>query len=110
MDKKKFCFFRDNWFCELCIKKNDIIRYNPFLDVIENHDTENSHEYDDDDDVIETSLRISEILENCKTYEIAEFLDMTSELKINKNNQFSTLFQNIDGKPVDQRLLDGETL
>lgn len=93
INKKNFKYYRSNWFCNLCIQKHDIIRYNPFLDIVENHDYEN----DDKEDVIETSTIISEILENCRTYENSEFINMTNDLDVDKNSIFSTLFQNIDG-------------
>ena len=97
IDKKKFSFFRGKWFCQICTQKHDIIRYNPFLDIIENHNSDDPQEYDNNDDVFETSQKISEILENCKTYDIREFQNMVNDTNINKNNHFSTLFQNIDG-------------
>ena len=101
INKKEFKFFRGNWYCQPCIQKHDIIRYNPFLDIVENHDTENSHEYDDNEDVIETSLRISEILENCKSYEKNDFQYMVNDLNVDKNCKFSTIFQNIDGNKTN---------
>lgn len=98
IDKKQSRFFRGRWFCQLCIQKHDIIRYNPFLEIIENLESDNSHQYDDNEDVIETSLKISDILEKCRTLESnLEFQNCIENLNLDQNHQFSTIFQNIDG-------------
>ena len=97
-DTKKFKPFREKMYCYTCILKHDVFRYNPFFDIVNDNDAENlTNEYDNNSDVIETSQKISEILENCKKYNKDEFHNMLNDIKFDSGNHFSTLFQNIDG-------------
>ena len=95
---KNFKSFREKMYCYTCIQKHDVFRYNPFLDIVNDNDAENlTNEYDDNSDVIETSQKISEILENCKKYEKDEFHNMLNDTNFDSRTHFSILFQNIDG-------------
>ena len=107
--KHKFKMFREKRYCQTCVKTHDIIRYNPFYDILEEEDEkffeENPTEY------IESIQELSEILENCKNFSKKQFMDLTSKLEQDKNlnNQlFSTYFLNIDGNKTNFNQLTAE--
>ena len=110
--KAKFKLFRDKQYCLSCITTNDIIRYNPFYDKLENQDDRffeiEPTEY------IQSIQELSETLENCKSYSKSQF----NELMANNLNQkhkgqaqnllFSTYFLNIDGNKTNFDRLSAE--
>ena len=100
--KHSFRTFRSQQYCQTCMKTHDIIRYNPFYDILEGEDDtffeEQPTEY------IESIQELSEILENCRSYNKKQFNDLTSKLEKggNAENQlFSTYFLNIDGNKTN---------
>ena len=84
-DIKKFDFFRGKWYCQQCISNNEIIRYNPFLDIINTYDPENPDDHDNNNALIETSTKISEILENCNAYNFNQFEYMLKNSNLNRS-------------------------
>ena len=95
--KKNFKTFRNKLFCPSCTKIQDIMRYNPFYDLIEKQNEnffENKHA-----ESFESIQELSEILENFKNYSKIEFNDTLKclEKKSASNFLFSTYFQNFDG-------------
>ena len=58
--------FREKQFCQVCINTHDIIRYNPFYDILKGEDDkcfkEQPAEY------IESIQELSETLKKCKRY------------------------------------------
>ena len=71
--KKNFKTFRNKLFCPSCMKIHDIIRYNPFYDLLEEQN-ENFFE-NEPVEYIDSIQELSEILENCKDYSKIEFND-----------------------------------
>ena len=88
-----------------CITTNDIIRYNPFYDILENQDDRFFE--NEPTEYIQSIQEFSETLENCKSYSKSQF----NELMANNLNQkhkgqaqnllFSTYFLNIDGNKTN---------
>ena len=106
---KNFKTFRNKLFCLSCIKIHDIIRYNPFYDLLEEQN-ENFFE-DEPVEYIESIQELSEILENCKNYSKIEFKDTLNYLEKEKsagNFIFSTYFQNVDGNATNFDHLSSE--
>ena len=99
--QKQFRLFRENLYCASCISKYDIIRYNPFINLFENNDSDKF--YDNEPiDLIESVEEMSTILENCQNYELDMFKTMvTDTTSQNLDNQFSTYFLNIDGNQTN---------
>ena len=84
------------------MKIHDIIRYNPFYDLLEEHN-ENFSE-NEPVEYIESIQELSEILESCKNYSKIEFNDTLSCLKKEKSASyflFSTYFKNVDGNSTN---------
>ena len=107
--KHKFKTFRNKQFCQGCIKTHEILRYNPFYDILEGEDDrffdEQPTEY------IESLQELSEILENCKNYSKNQFLNLISKVEQEKNPNkqiFSTYFLNIDGNKTNFNQLTAE--
>ena len=106
---KNFKTFRNKLFCLSCIKIHDILRYNPFYDLLEEQN-ENFFE-DEPVEYIESIQELSEILENCKNYSKIEFKDTLNCLEKEKsagNFIFSTYFQNVDGNATNFDHLSSE--
>ena len=100
--KKNFKTFRNKLFCPSCMKIHDIIRYNPFYDLLEEQN-ENFFE-NEPVEYIESIQELSEILENCKDYTKIEFNDTLNCLEKEKSTSnflFSTYFQNVDGNSTN---------
>ena len=84
------------------MKIHDIIRYNPFYDLLEEQN-ENFFE-NEPVEYIESIQELSEILENCKDYTKIEFNDTLNCLEKEKSTSnflFSTYFQNVDGNSTN---------
>ena len=98
---KQFRLFRENLYCGSCISKHDIIRYNPFIDLFQNNDSDKF--YDNEPvDLIESVEEMSKILENCQSYEINTFKTMVKDNTTqSSNSHFSTYFLNIDGNQTN---------
>ena len=95
---KSFLMFREKLYCASCIAKNDIIRYNPFINIVNDNDPGSLHgDFCDNSDVIETSQIISDILENCHQFNSDTFNEYVKSQKINNSTHFTTYFYNIDG-------------
>ena len=92
--ENKFKLFRENWYCPDCLDTNNIIKYNPFFEILNYHEIDEKY---DKSDFIESSNKISDILENCKSYRPCGFKDLVSTHKIANDTHISTYFQNIDG-------------
>ena len=91
-----FTHLRNNWYCNNCIIKHDIHRYNPFFDIIENSEYEEVYG-NEPVDFIESYEHISNLLEQCKNYSRFEFNHYLNLHNINSTNSFSNYFLNIDG-------------
>ena len=110
--KAKFKLFRNKQYCLSCITTNDIIRYNPFYDILENQDDRFFE--NEPTEYIQSIQELSETLENCKSYSKSQF----NELMANNLNQkhkgqaqnllFSTYFLNIDGNKTNFDRLSAE--
>lgn len=91
--------FRESTYCNSCIDKNDIIRYNPFYQPPHfsgNNDPRNEEPIE----YIESLQTVSSILENCKSYSIHQ-LNSQESIAPNEDNYLSTLFLNIDGNSTN---------
>ena len=110
--KAKFKLCRNKQYCLSCITTNDIIRYNPFYDILENQDDKFFE--NEPTEYILSIQELSETLENCKSYSKSQF----NELMANNLNQkhkgqaqnllFSTYFLNIDGNKTNFDRLSAE--
>ncbi len=91
--------FREQIYCEICIGKYDIIRYNPYY----NHNESNDDRFYESEVTDYTDMfdSLSELLENCRTHshtELKQTLDNIDKLVLEKSlDSFSTYFQNLDG-------------
>ena len=92
---KNFKMFRENWYCFDCLCNYDILKYNPFLEILNDNDLDDNSDHNNF--VTETSNKISEILESCKTFTPSDFNNLSDEHKITNETHLSTYFQNIDG-------------
>ena len=107
--KNKFSNFRGKNYCQTCLKTYDIIRYNPFYDILEGEDDKFLEEQPTE--YIENLQELSDILENCKNYNKNEFSDLTLKFEKDKkqtNQLFSTYFLNIDGNKTNFEQLTAE--
>ena len=91
--------FRQSTYCNLCVEKYDIIRYNPyFIDYEVNHerfyesDISNLHDMFDG---------LSEILENCQQYSMDDLNIILNDIERlaqdSTLDSFSSYFYNLDG-------------
>ena len=98
---KKFGVVRNSTFCHHCLESNDIMRYNPFFDLVVSEHTDKF--YDDEPvEFTETVEKLSNVLEDCHGYTKAEFKAFTEnalcvDKSLTKKSLFSTYFLNIDG-------------
>ena len=91
-----FTYIRNSWYCDNCIIKHDINRYNPFFDIIES--AEHDKIYDNEPvDFVESHEHASNLLEHCRNYSRFEFNHHLNLHNINSGNSFSSYFLNIDG-------------
>ena len=97
---KNYQLFRQNPYCQKCIMKNDIIKYNPFYTLLENDNSDKFFE-DEPPEYTESLQEMSDILETCKGYTTKDFcnLNKTAIKQHCKEGKFpfSTYFENIDG-------------
>ena len=77
----KFKLFRNKQYCLSCITTNDIIRYNPFHDILENQDDKFFE--NEPTEYIQSIQELSETLKNCKSCSKSQF----NELMANDLNQ-----------------------
>ena len=103
---KEFRLFRDNLYCISCISAHNIIRYNPFIDLIQNSTNESDKFYENESiELIENIEEISKILDNCQSYDTNTFKTMVKDIPTtqnsNSNSVFSTYFLNIDGNQTN---------
>ena len=89
VEKANYRTFKNKTYCACCIASQDIIRYNPYFDILE---YENDSFFENEPtEYIESIQKLSEILENCKSYSKTEFNDLTLEIENgykNKNSIF----------------------
>ena len=93
--------FRGSNYCVSCITTGDILKYNPFFEILEEH-TENHHKNftveSEEGESHETHSRASDILETCKNISIGSFNDFTGNNKHSHHDNFLDMhFLNIDG-------------
>ena len=86
--------FRDNSYCTSCMTKNEIRRYNPFFNMFNDLNPDRFYE-DEPQDFVESVEKLSNILEDCKSYSHDKLNKLVSTSKL--QNNFSTFFVNIDG-------------
>lgn len=107
--KASYRCFRGKLYCPSCLIANDIIRYNPFYDILEG---ENDKFFEDEPaEYIKSIQDLSEILENCKDYSKKSFSDLIvqTNAELTENNFiFSTYFLNIDGNNTNFDQLSSE--
>ena len=107
--KNKFTTFREKPYCSTCIRMYDIIRYNPFMDLLDGQDDKFFE--DQPAEYIESIQEYSEMLENSLHYSKKQFRDLINSLEENKtikNQLFSTYFLNIDGNSTNFEQLNTE--
>ena len=102
----KFALFRGNTFCPTCLSSNDIIRYNPFYEIINSDSPESDKYYETEpSEYVESLQELSNILENCKAFDKKEFYEQykIAESEINKKTEmlFSSYFYNLDGNQTN---------
>ena len=91
--KSKFKMANKNYYCDICYP-SIIIRYNPYKNLNEENDSESDHFFNQSPCLfMENFTEASNILENCQNIRSQEVEPL---LKDNQNN-FNTLFYNIDG-------------
>ena len=100
---KDFHLFRDNTFCSTCVSTHDILRYNPFYELIE---IESDNElFEEPQEYIQTLREMSDVLENCKNYTkkcFSEAAETASRAVDSKSETiFSSYFLNIDGNQTN---------
>ena len=103
VEKANYRTFKNKTYCACCIASHDIIRFNPFFDILEYNENDSFFE-NEPTEYIENIQKLSEISENCKNYSKTEFNDLTLEIEKrykNKSSLFSTYFYNIDGNAIN---------
>ena len=90
---KKFGVVRNSTFCHHCLESNDIMRYNPFFDLVVSEHTDKF--YDDEPvEFTETVEKLSNVLEDCHGYTKAEFKAFTENaLCVDKSLTKKACFQ-----------------
>ena len=93
--RSKFQNIDNLWHCEICMEKHEPC-YNPYKSST---NSENGAFYDDElSETFEFMQHMSNILTNCKSYNKAEFNELTDNLISPGNDpMFSSYFLNIDG-------------
>ena len=90
-------------YCNACVSQQDLLRYNPFLDLLDSQDESDKFYNSDSPDLADSVENISKILEDCRGYSKTGLSAITNGLQKelqNKNGNdalFSTFFLNIDG-------------
>ena len=69
------CLNEGNTYCNKCIERNNIIRYNPFLNLCENEDSDKFYD-GEPTELTESMGQVSKILESCSMYNSANFNKM----------------------------------
>ena len=95
MDHKHISNKNRSDICSKCIP-NISPMYNPFKDLLDNLDSDKLFDGESPELIESISIK-AKILESCKKYQIKSLADTIVHHKINKNSNFSTLFQNISG-------------
>ena len=93
-DQRQLTFYRKNPYCLSCLKNKDILKYNPYYEVLETSDNESEklylqNQYSNED--LQTISPFSDILENCEIHSI-ESLPIKADKRM-----LSFKFINIDG-------------
>ena len=103
--KATFKLFRNKQYCLSCITTNNIIRYNPFHDKLENQDDKFFE--NEPTEHIQSIQELSKTLENCKSYSKSQFNELMAN-DLNQKHQgqaqnllLSTYFLNIDGNKTN---------
>ena len=104
--KDGFKSFRNKTYCRRCILSDDILRYNPFYDILDNQDDQFFE--NEPSEYIQSIQEFSEILENCKNYSKDKFNDLTDNIEKAHKNIFSTYFLNVDGNKTNFDRLSAE--
>ena len=104
--ENKFVLFREKTYCSTCLSSNDIIRYNPFHDLINSNSDESDKFYETEpSEFVENLQELSNILENCKAVSKKEFGEIyrNTESDTDKKNEtlFSSYFYNLDGNQTN---------
>ena len=101
---KNYVLFREKSYCNMCIMKCEIIRYNPFYSLLQNDHSDKFFE-DEPPEYIENLQEMSDILETCRSYTIKEFCNMKQSMEDKNCNseklEFSSYFENIDGNQTN---------
>ena len=96
--KKELVIYRGNSYCRPCLKIKDVIKYNPFYDVIETYSEELDKVYFQNQnftDNIDNMYPLSNVLEGCR-------IDTIDSLSIKTAKQsLSCKFINIDGNALN---------
>ena len=93
----------DKIYCHRCLKCNDILKYNPFFDVIEALVNDNDKSYlrnqtaEDDREVL---LPLNSILEKCRINSLIDFNDQNN-FRNSSTNSIMCEFLNIDGNAAN---------
>ena len=91
-------------YCNACVSQQDVLRYNPFVELLDGEDESDKFYNSDSPDLADSLENISKILNECRGYNKADFSQVVKRLQktcqSNKNGNdslFSTFFLNIDG-------------
>jgi hypothetical protein len=109
-----FTVSNKNVFCNTCMAQHDLIRYNPFIDLINGEEDSEKFFENDSPDFTDSLQNISDILSGCRSYSKADFsqfigqLKNTTQISNGANAIFSTFFLNIDGNFSNFDLLVAE--
>ena len=98
--KNQAVYYRDEFYCRKCLQSSDILRYNPYYDVLEAASDDVQKIYLQNyttDDTTEVVSHLSEILEDCSINTIVEYNKrILPEGRISETKLFFK-FLNIDG-------------
>ena len=98
--KNQSVYYRDEFYCRKCLQSSDILRYNPYYDVLEAASDDAQKIYLQNyttDDTTEVVSHLSEILEDCSINTIEEYNKrILPEGRISETKQYFK-FLNIDG-------------
>ena len=100
--KKFIVHHRNKTFCFDCLKTFDIMKYNPFYEIITAPAEDIEKFYNSNQistDALDTIYPLSEILENCTVNSVEDFNNLSTSLRNYKDNKdmLSYKFLNIDG-------------
>ena len=100
---RNFTVNNRNVYCNQCMTHHDLIRYNPFIELLNGEEDSEKFYNSDSPDFTDSLQNISDVLSDCRSYSKIDFsqfvqtVQNTSQVSKGVNAIFSTFFLNIDG-------------